>query len=85
MEQMDYPLRAGVRAAIDALNDKNGRGGAAKIVEKLGISHAAISQWTQVPAKQVLAVEALTGVSRHDLRPDIYGPAPRRQPRKKAA
>lgn len=85
MENMASRLRDGLNAAIAALNDKNGRGGAAKIVEELGISHAAISQWTQVPAKHVLAVEALTGVSRHDLRPDVYGPAPRRQPRKKAA
>jgi DNA-binding transcriptional regulator YdaS (Cro superfamily) len=26
----------------------------------------------RVPAEDVLAVEAATGVSRHDLRPDIY-------------
>lgn len=26
--------------------------------------------------KKVLEIEALTGISRHELRPDIFGPAP---------
>lgn len=30
----------------------------------------------QCPAEWVLQVEALTGVSRHELRPDVYGPEP---------
>jgi DNA-binding transcriptional regulator YdaS (Cro superfamily) len=30
----------------------------------------------RVPIERVAAVEALTGVSRHELRPDIFGPAP---------
>lgn len=42
----------------------------------LGIGPGAISQWRQVPAERVLEVERLTGVSRYDLRPDIYGPPP---------
>lgn len=29
-----------------------------------------------VPPERVLAVEAFTGVSRHAIRPDVYGPAP---------
>ena len=84
MKDMASRLRDGLNAAIAAQNDKNGRGGAAKLVAELGISHAAISQWTRVPAKHALDVERITGVSRHDLRPDIYGPPPR-QSRKKAA
>lgn len=39
------------------------------------ITPQAVSQWDQVPAKRVLVVERITGVSRHDLRPDIYGEA----------
>lgn len=31
----------------------------------------AISQWKQVPAERVIDVEAVTGISRHDLRPDL--------------
>jgi DNA-binding transcriptional regulator YdaS (Cro superfamily) len=41
------------------------------------ISPQAISLWAQVPAERVLEVERLTGVSRYELRPDVYGPAPR--------
>ena len=40
-----------------------------------GITPQAVSQWKQVPAERVLDVERATGVSRHDLRPDLY-PAP---------
>jgi DNA-binding transcriptional regulator YdaS (Cro superfamily) len=29
----------------------------------------------RVPAEHVLAIEAATGVSRHRLRPDVFGPA----------
>lgn len=36
------------------------------------ISPQAISQWRQVPAERVLEVERATGVSRHELRPDLY-------------
>ena len=38
------------------------------------ISPQAISQWKQVPAERVLDVERATGISRHDLRPDLYPP-----------
>lgn len=38
-----------------------------------------VSQWVTgrrpVPPKFALAIEAVTGVSRHDLRPDVFGPA----------
>lgn len=36
------------------------------------ITHQAICQWRVVPPGRVLAVEAVTGVSRHRLRPDYY-------------
>jgi DNA-binding transcriptional regulator YdaS (Cro superfamily) len=35
----------------------------------------AISQWTRVPAERCLDVERLTGISRHVLRPDVFGAA----------
>jgi DNA-binding transcriptional regulator YdaS (Cro superfamily) len=40
------------------------------------ITSQAVSQWRRVPAERALEVEALTGISRHELRPDVYGPAP---------
>jgi DNA-binding transcriptional regulator YdaS (Cro superfamily) len=46
------------------------------VAKRLGIKSQAISQWQKIPAKRVLALEALTGVSRHVMRPDIYGPPP---------
>ena len=42
----------------------------------VAISSQAISKWDKVPAERVLLVEALTGVSRYDLRPDVFGPTP---------
>jgi DNA-binding transcriptional regulator YdaS (Cro superfamily) len=37
------------------------------------ITPQAISQWDKVPAKRVLEVERITGISRHKLRPDVFG------------
>lgn len=56
-------------------------GGAVALSRALSLSGKplrpqAVSQWTQVPAERVLEVERITGISRHDLRPDVFGPAP---------
>lgn len=52
-------------------------GGAPAIRDRFGISLQAAHKWqAQIPPKRVLEVERLTGVSKHDLRPDIFGPAP---------
>ena len=51
-------------------------GGAVKLASGLRISSQAISQWRRVPAERVLDVERVTGISRHDLRPDLYPRAP---------
>ncbi len=51
-------------------------GGATKLAKAIGgITSQAISQWEVCPVGRVLAVEAATGVSRHELRPDIFGEA----------
>lgn len=47
-------------------------GGLAGLAGPLGISEQAISQWEVVPPLRVLAVERITGVPRHELRPDLY-------------
>ncbi len=47
-------------------------GGVRALARSLGISQPAISSWKRVPADRVLSVEATTGISRSDLRPDIY-------------
>ena len=56
-----------------ALEDAIQTAGSVKaLAEKLGVTAQAICQWTKVPALRVLDVERATGVSRHDLRPDLY-------------
>jgi TorA maturation chaperone TorD len=35
-----------------------------------------VSNWSRVPAERVLSVEAVTGVSRVELRPDLFGERP---------
>jgi DNA-binding transcriptional regulator YdaS (Cro superfamily) len=48
-------------------------GGTTNLARALGgITPQAISQWRRVPAERVLAVERATGISRSDLRPDLY-------------
>lgn len=44
-----------------------------QLAKALGITHGAISQWARVPTDRVLDVERITGISRHDLRPDVFG------------
>ncbi|HEY5130552.1 MAG TPA: molecular chaperone TorD family protein, partial [Bradyrhizobium sp.] len=38
-----------------------------------GISQPSVSNWNRVPAERVVSVEAVTGVDRAILRPDLYG------------
>lgn len=51
-------------------------GGQTALARKLKLkSQGAIANWLsrgRVPAERVLDVETVTGVSRHDLRPDLY-------------
>lgn len=64
-----------VEKAIDAL------GGLTKAAAALAIDNpSVVANWRarrRVPAERVLEVESLTGISRHELRPDIFGPAPK--------
>lgn len=48
--------------------------------EKIGVTKGAVHQWTlpgrAVPPERCVSIETATGVSRYDLRPDIFGEAP---------
>ncbi|WP_223998426.1 YdaS family helix-turn-helix protein [Aureimonas sp. SA4125] len=47
-------------------------GGPSAVARSIAIKPQAVSQWTVCPTIRVLEVEAFSGVSRHELRPDIY-------------
>lgn len=55
-----------------------------KLGGNVGISRAldgaitpqAVSQWDKIPVKRAIELEAKTGIPRHELRPDIFGPVP---------
>ena len=48
-------------------------GGIGALARALGISQPAVSNWKRIPADRVVAVEAVTGVHRSLLRPDLFG------------
>lgn len=56
-------------------------GGPSKTASAFNIDNpSVVMNWRnrgQVPFNRVIEAEALTGISRHDLRPDIFGPAPK--------
>jgi DNA-binding transcriptional regulator YdaS (Cro superfamily) len=64
-------------------------GGQVALAKLLGVNPSLISQWVtgrlKVAARHVLTIETATGVSRHDLRPDVFGPAPANDDTKQAA
>lgn len=54
-------------------------GGQKALAKQLDISPQAVNQWVKgsrpVSPRLALAIESLTGVSRHELRPDVFGPS----------
>ena len=57
---------AGLDEAVKAV------GGVSELARKIGISQPSVSNWTRVPAERVPIVEAVTGVDRKVLRPDLF-------------
>jgi TorA maturation chaperone TorD len=58
----DPGLQEAIRAA----------GGVTELARRIGISQPSVSKWSRIPAERVLSVEAVTGVARTVLRPDLY-------------
>jgi DNA-binding transcriptional regulator YdaS (Cro superfamily) len=56
----------GLRAAIDKA------GGLRALARALGISQTSLAEWRRVPADRLVQVEAVTGIPRETLRPDLY-------------
>ena len=59
-----------LKAAVKAVKTQR------NFAQECGVSESNVSQWLsrtkQLPAEYVLIAERISGVSRHDLRPDIY-------------
>jgi DNA-binding transcriptional regulator YdaS (Cro superfamily) len=66
-----HDLSSGVTAAIQHFKTRMA------LAKALGVNRTAISQWTRIPVMRVLKIERLTGIPRHELRPDIYPPPDR--------
>ena len=58
--------KTALKRAMDAV------GGQAALAKEIGVTAQAVSQWGEVPPLRVLAVERASGISRHELRPDLY-------------
>ncbi|MDF2994653.1 MAG: hypothetical protein K0R27_290 [Xanthobacteraceae bacterium] len=50
-------------------------GGITRLAREIGVKHQTFYSWKRVPAERVLDIERVSGVPRHELRPDLY-PAP---------
>lgn len=61
----DQPLQQAYRAA----------GGLNRIADAVNRKPGTVCGWSRVPPEHVLVVEAVSGIPRHVLRPDLY-PAP---------
>lgn len=56
--------------ALTKAIEKAGNG--SELARALNITRQAISQWEIAPIDRVLEIEAITGVTRFELRPDYY-------------
>lgn len=73
MNEPNHPV-VPIQKAIDAV------GGQGALARLLKVHPALVSQWRTgrrpVAAHHILSIEAMTQVSRHELRPDIFGELP---------
>jgi TorA maturation chaperone TorD len=47
-------------------------GGVSELARRLGVAQPSVSSWSRIPAERVPAVEAITGIQRALLRPDLF-------------
>jgi len=57
---------AALQRAIDAV------GGAAELARRIGVKRQAVSAWRRCPMERARPVQTVTGVSIHELRPDVW-------------
>ena len=66
--------QASIELAIQAA------GGLTSLAHRLDTTPQRIANWRargRVPAGMVLSLESATGISRHEIRPDVFGEPPR--------
>jgi hypothetical protein len=77
-KRRDRGLEAALKAAERQM-PKGYRGSAiAALAHLIGHTRQAVSAWRRVPGDWVIAVETVTGVPRHALRPDLHPPLAKR-------
>src|SRR3954471_303752 len=76
-QQPANPMLAALQRAVEIAGSQSA------LARAIGVKQAHVWNWLQsgrVPAEHVLAVEGATAVSRHDLRPDVFGDSPSAPP-----
>ena len=68
------PLDQAIEAYLGKRRKTRQNGGKKIMAKLLRVHPATVGRWSVIPAEHVLKVEKHTGISRHVLRPDIYGP-----------
>jgi DNA-binding transcriptional regulator YdaS (Cro superfamily) len=63
-------MRLAIKLAVGKLGSQT------LVARRIGVTRQAMAQWSRVPAEHVLEMENISGVSRYELRPDVYGPPP---------
>jgi DNA-binding transcriptional regulator YdaS (Cro superfamily) len=56
----------GLRQAVAKMGSINA------LAKVLGMSAQSVSVWRRIPSHRILQVEAVTGIRREELRPDLY-------------
>ncbi|KNY21718.1 YdaS family helix-turn-helix protein [Methylobacterium sp. ARG-1] len=69
-----------MRASAAMRRAVNVAGGAARLAQQLGLHVSTVTGWVFCPTGHVDTVAAVTGVSRNDLRPDLFPRADTAQP-----
>ena len=55
-------------------------GGKRPLGRALGIKYQSIQLWRKIPAERVIAIEQVTGLTREQLRPDLFlAPRPKKR------
>lgn len=64
---------------VDLVLAALGDGGQRRLAKACGVTPQAVNQWVKkgrIPSEHVLAAEGESGISRHVIRPDVFGEPP---------